>query len=199
LKIYVRAAKSLPVRFVKVGILVDDSFSMIGTETQKLRPMAIALSMKDVLVNIGEVAVVKTASGRVINKAYPLPKPVGSTDLSVALIDLLESRVDAVFILTDGYENAPSGRIDEVMQLLDRIGHTTPVFQLSPAVAGESQVGLRTLSDSIPVIPVSNPQALALTLVRAMIEVDVQRGTQALASLALPRININALGEQRGL
>jgi hypothetical protein len=161
--------------------------------------MAIALSMKDVLVNIGKVSVVKTASGRVINQAHPLPRPVGSTDLSVALIDLLESLVDAVFILTDGYENAPSGRIDEIMRLLDRIGNTTPVYQLSPAMAGESRVGLKTLSDRIPTFPISNPQALALTLVRAMIEVDVKQGIQALVSLTLPRITVKAIEEQRDL
>ncbi|MCP4623510.1 MAG: VWA domain-containing protein [bacterium] len=188
-----QGAKALPVKFGKIGILVDNSFSMIGRETQKLRPMAIALSMKDVLANIGDMHVVKTTSGRPINTANPLPKPVGSTDLSSALVDLLENGVEAVFILTDGYENTPSGRIDEVMQLLERIGNSTPMYQLSPVIASESRVGLKTLSDSIPVIPAGNPQALALTLVRAMIEVDIQRGIQALASLALPRLNINTI------
>lgn len=188
-----QGAAALPVRFGKIGILVDDSFSMTGTDTQKLRPMAVALSMKDVLVHTGEVSVVRTASGRTLSHVQPLIKPLGDTDLSLALVDLLENRVDAVFILTDGYENAPSGRVDEVMRLLQRIGNSTPVYQLGPAFAGESQSGLKTLSERIPAIPVSNPQALALTLTCAMIEVDVRRGIQAMANLALPRINKLAL------
>lgn len=192
-----QGSKALPIRFGKVGILVDDSYSMIGAEVQKLRPMAVALSMKDVLTRIGDECVVAAVSGRTINKTDPLPRPAGSTDLSVGLLDLLESQVDVVFILTDGYENAPSGRVDEVMQLLDRIGHTAPVYQLSPALAGENRTGLKSLSDKIPALPISNPQALTLALVRAMIEVDVQRGIQALASLTLPKICPVALEEKQ--
>jgi hypothetical protein len=192
-----QGSKTLPIRFGKVGILVDDSYSMTGAEAQKLRPMAVALSMKDVLSHMGDTCVIATVSGRAVDKTHPLPKPVGSTDLSVGLLGLLESRVDVVFILTDGYENAPSGRVDEVMQLLDRIGHTTPVYQLSPALAGENRTGLKSLSDKIPALPISSPQALTFALVRAMIEVDVQRGVQALASLALPKICPVALEEKQ--
>ncbi|MCP4108940.1 MAG: hypothetical protein GY749_25950 [Desulfobacteraceae bacterium] len=181
-------AKQLPVRFGKVGILVDDSFSMSGTDKQKLRPMAIALAMKDVLINTGETFVIKTASGRKISRENPIPRPVGATSLAFALIDLLETGPDAVFIISDGYENSPSGRIDEVMRLADRTGIRTPVYHLNPVVGSESISGLRTLSEMIPTIPVSNPQGLALTLVRAMIEVDIERGIRALASMALPKI-----------
>jgi hypothetical protein len=118
--------------------------------------------------------------------------PVRFVEIGI-LVDLLESDVAAVFMLTDGYENAPAGCVDEVMGLLDRMGNTTPVYQLSPAIAGESRTGLKRLSDKIPAIPVSNPQALALTLVRAMIEVDVTRGVRALAGLVRPKINTKKL------
>ncbi|MDM8553389.1 hypothetical protein QUF75_01495 [Desulfococcaceae bacterium HSG7] len=186
-------AQQLPVRFGKIGILVDDSFSMTGALTQKMRPMAIALAMKDVLINIGETFVIRTASGRRINRADPLPKPKGSTDLALALVELLETGADAVFILSDGYENAPSGRVNEVMELLNRIGAQTPVYHICPVVGSESGQGLRNLSDRIPCMPVSNPQGLALTMMRAMMEVDVQRGIQALAAITLPQIGASRL------
>ncbi len=192
-------ARALPVRFGKVGVLLDDSFSMTGAETQKLRPMAISLSMKDVLVNIGETAAVRTASGRTIDGRNPLPRPMGETNLSTALIDLLQKRVDVVFILSDGYENAPSGRVDEVMHLLERIGCRTPIYHMNPVAGGESKGGLRTLSEKIPVMPVGNARELSLTLLRAMIEVDVKKGIEALASMALPKLtNTKALKRKGG-
>lgn len=189
-------ARQLPVRFGKIGILVDDSFSMTGAETQKMRPMAVALAMKDVLVNIGETFAIRTASGRRVNRANPLPKPTGSTNLSAALVDLLEADVDTVFILSDGYENAPSGRVNEVMELLNKIGNRTPVYHINPVAGSESAEGLRNLSERIPTIPVSNPQGLALTLMRAMMEVDVKRGVEALAVMTLPKIGASRLSKK---
>ena len=186
-------AQQLPVRFGKIGILMDDSFSMSGAATQKMRPMAVALAMKDVLKNIGETFVIRTTSGRRINRANPLPKPKGSTDIAMTLVDLLETGADAVFILSDGYENAPSGRVNEVMELLDRIGNRTPVFHINPVVGSESGQGLRNLSERIPCMPVSNPQGLALTLMRAMMETDVKRGIQTLAVMTLPKIRASQL------
>jgi hypothetical protein len=112
--------------------------------------------------------------------------------LATGLIDLIETGADAVFILSDGYENSPSGRVDEVMRLLEQIGIQTPVYHLNPVLGSESRSGLRMLSDRIPALPVSNPQGLGLTLTRAMIEVDVKRGIGALAYMVLPKIRQNA-------
>ena len=193
-------AHQLPIRFRKVGILVDDSFSMSGSREQKLRPMAISLAMKDVLMNIGESSLIRTASGRTIHRENPIPRPVGRTDLASGLLDLLEAGSDVVFILSDGYENAPSGRIDEVMYLLRGwVGETTPVYHLNPVIGSESQSGLRTLSEEIPTIPVSHPQGLALTLMRAMIEVDVKRGIEAMAGMVLPKIRREARLPRRSI
>ncbi len=191
------SARQFPVRFGQIGVLVDDSFSMIGAQTQKMRPMAVALAMKDVLINIGETFVIRTASGRRISRANPLPKPKGCTDLALALVELLETRVDAVFILSDGYENAPSGRINEVMELLNRIGDHTPIYHINPVQGSESRQGLRNLSDQIPCMPVSSPQGLALTLMRAMMEVDIKKGVRTLAAMTLPQIKASGLPDKR--
>lgn len=186
-------ARQLPIRYGKVGVLVDDSFSMTGSKEQKLRPMAAALAMKDVLINTGDTAVVTTASGRGITEKDLLLRPVGSTDLAMALVELIEADVETVFIVSDGYENAPSGRVNEVMRLLDKIGSTTPVYHINPVIAAESGGNLRTLSDRIPTIPAGNPENLALTMVRALIEADTQRGLEALAVMTLPKLTTRKL------
>lgn len=180
-----KAAEQVPIRFNSVGILVDTSFSMIGAKEQKLRPMAIALSMRDVLANLGEKDVIVTSGNRGFSR---MPRPSGSTSLASGLLSLLEAEVDAVFIISDGYENAPAGRLNEVMHAVRRIGNTTPVYHVNPVMGAEAKTGVRELSDLIPVLPVSNPQSLGLTLFRAAMEVDVKRGIQALVSMALPLI-----------
>ena len=181
-------ARQLPVRFNRVGVLVDDSFSMTGSGEQKLRPMAAALAMKDILVNTSRDAVVKTASGRMFDDPQSLLRPVGATDLAMALVELLQAEVETVFIVSDGYENAPAGRVDEVMRLLEKIGCNTPVYHINPVAAAESAGNLRTLSERIPAIPAGSPDKLGLTMVRALIEVDLKRGLNALAVLALPKL-----------
>ena len=42
-----RAAAQLPIRLGHIGVLVDSSRSMKGHSTQKYRPMAVALALRD--------------------------------------------------------------------------------------------------------------------------------------------------------
>ena len=60
-----------------------------------------------------------------------------------------------------------------------RIGIQTPVHQLTPVFAAESQ-GVRTLSESVVAMPVSKPEAIGIGLLKALIESDVDRGVAAL-------------------
>ena len=52
------AAASFPVRYASIGVLVDASASMMGGADQKLRPMATALAVRDMLQHVGRARVV---------------------------------------------------------------------------------------------------------------------------------------------
>jgi hypothetical protein len=95
---------------------------------------------------------------------------------------LLKSQPDVVFVLSDGYENAPAGRFGETVAAVRRIGIQTPIHQFTPVFAAESQ-GVRTLSDSVVAMPVSKPEAIGLGLLKALIESDVDRGVAALLGM----------------
>jgi len=184
-----RAASLLPFSFEKIGIVLDTSASMAGAQEQKLHPMAIACAIRDVLMhtataNPSESVFIETTD----TSGGHFRKPKGATHLATALVDALEKNPDAIFIISDGYENAPAGRVHEVIAALRHIGIDTPIYHINPTIAAESKKGIRTLSDYVPVMPVSNPEALGLTMMTAMLETDPRQGLESIASMALSTI-----------
>ncbi|UCF32897.1 MAG: VWA domain-containing protein [Phycisphaerales bacterium] len=178
------AADQSPVRFQHVAVLLDTSASMIGHDKQKRRPIAIALATRDMLCALTDRATVIADSGGVA-PACELVEPGGDTSLAWGLAYLLGRGPDAVFVLSDGYENAPAGRMAEVVHAARRLGCAIPICQVSPVFAAEAG-GLRLLCDEIPAMPISKPQGVGLALLKAMFESDVERAVGALLRMTLP-------------
>ena len=179
-------AQRLPVRFTHAGILLDVSASMVGHETQARRPISVALALRDLLAETAEQASIVTSDGRVAPSAE-LIEPVGDTSLAAGLVALLKREPDVVFVLTDGYENAPAGRFAEVVRAVRRMGVQKPIHQFSPVMAAEAR-GIRSLSDAVTGLPVSKPEAIGLGLLKVLFEADVDRGAQALLGMVRPAI-----------
>lgn len=180
-------AKSLPLQFQRVGILIDHSQSMEGSTTQWMRPLATTLAVRDVLKSVSEEAEIVTC-GNDIEADKILLTANGDTSLAYGLLDLLEKEVDTIFILSDGYENTPAGRVNEVLQLARKIGVTIPVLQISPVMAAESG-GIRKLSELITALPVNNTEALGLSMLKAMFEIDIEKGVEALLKTTVPLLD----------
>jgi len=179
-----RAAAALPFHFDHIAILVDDSFSMSGSEDQKLRPMAVTLATRDMLIYAGDRNSISTVSG----SHKGLARPKGGTDLATGLIELLKRDPDSIFVISDGYENQPSGRFSEVLMMAREIGVTTPIYHINPVGAAESKGALRRLDKEVPVLPINNPQTIGLTMFKAMLETDPKNGLLGLVGIALPMI-----------
>lgn len=176
------AAKRFPVAFDRVGILVDASRSMIGSSTQRLRPMAATLAMKDMLSCTAPHADIAYAGGENRNG---LLHPAGDTQLAEALLALIADGPDAIFILSDGYENAPSGRCSEVLEQVRDMGLSVPVYHLNPVFAAEAG-GVRELAKGLATtLPVQGPASLGTTFIRGIIEQDPVQGINALLRAAL--------------
>src|SRR6185312_4148663 len=104
------------------------------------------------------------------------------------LIDLLETMPEAIYVVSDGYENRPAGRFAEVVAALRSQGDTTPIYHLNPVFAAEA-AGVRELCPGlVPTLPVSRPEALGIAMVRSMLEADPARGIPAIVRRALPSI-----------
>ena len=187
-------AQRLPMRFQKVAVVLDASCSMHGGDKQPLRPMAIALAARDVLEAMSVECPVFVVGGEEDGK---LIRPADSTGLCDALLDALEAEPDAVFVISDGYENAPAGRFAEVMHLLrKKVKCETPVYHINPVMAAESGGTRKLAVKDVTTLPLSNPARLGLPMLRAMMESDVKSGLKLLAQMTLPLLtgnNRNAL------
>ncbi|MEQ8785534.1 MAG: hypothetical protein RIC55_04515 [Pirellulaceae bacterium] len=177
-------AQRLLVRFEHAGILLDVSASMFGHETQARRPISVALALRDLLAETAERVTIVTNDGRAA-PAAELIEPAGDTSLAAGLVALLKREPDVVFVLTDGYENAPAGRFAEVVRAVRRMGVETPFHQFSPVFAAEAR-GIRVLSESVAGLPVNKPEAIGLGLLKVLFEADVDRGAAALLGMVRP-------------
>ncbi len=185
-----RLGRSFPVRYRRIGVVLDASESMAGTKTQKWGPLAFSLAMRDVLIASATEAGVCETTGGGPHPADPegmLLKPEGDTSLAMALVKVLRTNPDAVYVLTDGYENAPAGRVDEILRQVRALGIKTPVYQVT-SVTGAEAAGVRRLSAEAAPMPVSRPEAIGLGVVRAALTADVEGGIAGLLAVARPQL-----------
>jgi len=179
-----KAAAGFPARYTKVGIVVDASTSMAGDKTQPLCPMAATLAMRDMLQHVGDEAVTRYVGGQ-MGEGNDLVRPMGDTALADCLVEVLMEEPGAVYVLSDGYENAPAGRFAEVMSHIREIGIETPVYHLNPVFAAEA-TGVRELAATmVPTMPVQSPASLGATIIRGLIENEPLVGINALVRMAL--------------
>jgi len=177
-------AMRLPTKLNHIGILVDVSESMVGHRTQKRRPIAVTLAIRDVLIAASEKISICYSNGDNL-KDFDLIEPAGETALAEGLVSLLQEKPDSIFILTDGYENTPAGRLNEAIIAARRIGVEIPIYQISPVMAAET-LGVRALSEEIPIFPLNQPEAIGLGIVKLMMLKDVDHAIAALLNLIIP-------------
>jgi hypothetical protein len=183
-----KSAATLRLGYARIGVLLDASASMAGSREQHLRPMATALALRDVLAHAAEATIVRSGG----DADGVLVRPSGATSLAEGLVELISAGVDAVFVLSDGYENRPAGRFAEVVAAIRNMEIHTPIFHLNPVFAAEAS-GVRSLaSDSVATLPVAAPEALALAFVRGLLAAEPRRGLDALVGLArLPESTVS--------
>lgn len=180
-----KAAQSLPFRYGRLGIVFDASYSMKGSDEQPMRPIAIASATREMLKYSCDKLYIEYSGGY---SKDGLSFPSGDTCLAVSFAKILENEPDAVFIISDGYENTPAGRLDEVIQVVRRLGWNLPIYHINPVSAAETSTGVRVLSKDIPVMPISKPEAVGLTFFKPMLEVDPINGLKALLQMVLPML-----------
>jgi hypothetical protein len=179
--------------YQNIGVIVDKSVSMSGHKAEsKNTPMAIA----------DFTALVLTASAKESNRVNTKGE---ITDLASSFIELLKEEnpanpYDAIFILTDGYENAYDGLTNEVISIYQKeTGKNTPIFQISPITSAEMGANVRKLGNNVVTMAINNPVALQPQINARLLEIDTKRWleNQVLALEAAPvkrskKISINA-------
>lgn len=181
------AGKWSAFNYKKIGIVLDTSRSMFGHGSQKLRPIAIAQVMSGVLQHSSESAYIELSDEKATMKDN-LIQPKGETNLAKAFAKLFvaDTTYDAVFIITDGNENAPAGRLDQTITLLKKIVDPfPPVYQITPTLSAEG-FGIKSVSDQASKLPISNPENTWLPAFKAAITADIDKAIELLMSKTLP-------------
>jgi len=161
--------KSIDGFFYKsIGVIVDDSVSMTGHKAEsKNTPRAIADFTAKVLGKSAEVATYVKTRDEV-------------TDLATSFIELIKSEnkarpYEAIFILTDGYENAYDGLTNEVISIYKQeTGSQIPMFQISPITSAEMGSNVRKLGEDVVTMAINNPTALQPQITARLLEIDTK-------------------------
>ena len=103
------------------------------------------------------------------------------TDLASSFIRLLkdenpENPYDAIFILTDGYENAYDGLTNEVISIWkSETGRNIPIFQISPITGAEMGADVRKIGNDLITMAINNPVALQPQINARLLEIDTKK------------------------
>jgi hypothetical protein len=101
-----RTAARLALGVRRVALVLDASASMAGGDTQPLRPLAVALALRDAIAAAGADITELWCGGR--RDGAGLVHPAGPTALADGLLAAFQARPELVVLVTDGYENAPA-------------------------------------------------------------------------------------------
>ena len=155
--------------YKSIGVIIDDSASMTGHKIEsKNTPRAIVDFTAKVLSNSADSVIFIKTRDEV-------------TDLASSFIELLKSEntvnpYDAIFILTDGYENAYDGLTNEVISIYrQEINTQIPIFQISPITGAEVGSSVRKLGESVITMAINNPIALQPQITARLLEIDTKR------------------------
>jgi hypothetical protein len=169
--------------YPNIGIIVDDSISMTGNQLEsKNTPKAIADFTARVLGKSAQTSLV-TKTGDVF------------TDLASSFVELLkvenpQKPYDAIFIITDGYENAYDGLTNEVISIWQaETQRNVPMFQISPITSAEMGANVRKLGSGVVTMAINNPVALQPQITARLLEIDTKRWLETQV-LALEATNI---------
>ncbi len=158
--------KKLDIPYKNIGVIIDKSISMRGHKQEsKNTPLAIVDFTAKVLELSSDMCVLATTSQ--------------ISDLSLQFLQVVENfkneRLDAIFILSDGYENSYDGLLDEVIDAwMDMTDTHLPIFHVSPITGNETCMKVRKLSNHASTIAINKPESLALQINSKLLESDIK-------------------------
>lgn len=180
-----KAAKEFPFKYDNIVIVEDCSYTMFGNITQKLRPAAIAHSITNVLKMTSKKWIYNHIGGYQKDRE-PVRRPGGATNIAGSIVNGIQDfqdnygieNLDAIFIVTDGYENSPAGRSAEVISWINKKHPNVKIYQLSPVIGVESD-GIRKIGN-VTEMPISSDVLGIGVYLKPMLKSDPQKAIQLL-------------------
>ena|GEM_PF-6688239 len=192
-----REVKKLGIAFDKIAVVLDTSLSMIGTEEGKYHPLLRSMAIKYIL----DVASEDFTEYRTTESDAVFPLLSGQSNYAGAILRALQDEHKMIFIIGDGYENAPfEGAAHQLIWTFKkRIDKDDEVsfIHLNPVFASETN-DVRSISDLAPsagvldhkgigtaiylAVSKSDPRLALKTLVRQLVDMQ-EKETKELMSV----------------
>jgi hypothetical protein len=154
--------------YENIGIIIDKSPSMSGHKQEsKNTPRAISSFTSLVLSKSAKNTEMVSVEGVI-------------SDLATGFVNLLQKEkdsksYDAIFILSDGYENSYDGLLNEVVQIyLNETDRVLPIYHVSPITAAETGGDVRSLGNNFVSLSVNNPKGIQTQIDSKLLDVDVK-------------------------
>ncbi len=163
------AVAPLPLIEGTVAIVLDLSASMAASGERQYHPAALAMALTQLLqARVRKVSLYQLGGTAALTEES-LPVPQGAADIATAIITAAQSDPQAIFVITDGYENIRQGDAAQVVRGIRRLGRTLPVYQVVPQFTAAENLAQRQLGENIPIFPVAHEDGVRELLVRILL------------------------------
>jgi hypothetical protein len=148
-------------------IIIDASRSMIGSEERPLHPFLTSLCLVSSFDNIKDVFYI---GGKVIkspgkSKANVLI-PCGSTDIWEGLADAVNTGIENIVVVSDGYENEIKGMFEHTYNHFKSEGIPINLLHLNPVFSADAKKGTtRSLVSGIEPMPLEDHRYLETEII----------------------------------
>lgn len=160
----------------KVALVIDNSPSMGGKVGSKNDPIAKGLAFAKFLeVSANECR--RFYITEVENEE--LPELSGESCYAKALLQAAKTNPDIIFIIGDGYENAPEGLTSLTIKGLHNLGLAKNIVHINPVYAVESGEA-RTISEEVSTLPFNDLNKLEGSFMKVLLQRNPKEGVKFL-------------------
>lgn len=169
IELLTKALEALPQVEGRLGIVLDLSGSMDASGERLHHPLALALVLVRLLRERVREVVFAQVGGSSSLEQDALPLPEGATDIATSCVEVARQNPQAIFVITDGFENIRPGDTEQVVRGLRQLGLAMPIYQVVPLFSAFEQLAQRRLGESIPLIPVLHEEGVHELLAHALL------------------------------
>jgi len=139
-------------------VIVDASYSMIGSDKRRLHPFLTALSIVSMIDHKMDVQYV---GGEVIDTNLDSPPlaifPSGATALWKGLCQAVSLNPETIVVISDGYENAVAGTFNKVYEHFRKTEFDFKLLHINPVMAADARKGtVRKIAHDVVPLPVAD-------------------------------------------
>lgn len=171
-----KTAEKFKLNLGKIALVIDNSPSMGGKEGSKNDPIAKGLAFAKFL-EVSADDSRRFYTTEVENE--DLPELSGESCYAKALVHAAKTDPDVIFIIGDGYENAPEGLTALTVRGLKNIGLAQNIVHINPVYAVESGKA-RTISSEVSTLPFNDLNKLEGTFMKVLLQRNPSEGVKFL-------------------